>query len=82
MKDLQIDFMGKRKYALVLSAALLVTALLSFGSKGSLMGLDFTGGSLLEVGFTEEAPKKYAIFCKGRDSIMVLCSILAPTVIC
>ena len=54
MKDLQIDFMGKRKYALVLSAALLVTALLSLGSKGLNMGLDFTGGSLLEVGFTEE----------------------------
>ena len=32
MKDLQIDFMGKRKYALVLSA-LLVTALLSLGSR-------------------------------------------------
>ena len=54
MKDLQIDFMGKRKYALVLSAALLVTALSSLGSKGLNMGLDFTGGSLLEVGFTEE----------------------------
>ena len=45
MKDLQIDFMGKRKYALVLSASLLLMALLSLGFKGLNMGLDFTGGS-------------------------------------
>ena len=66
MKDLQIDFMGKRKYALVLSAALLVTALLSIGSKGLNMGLDFTGGSLLEVGFTEEVdPEEVRNFLQG-----------------
>lgn len=66
MKDLQIDFMGKRKYALVLSAALLVTALLSLGSKGLNMGLDFTGGSLLEVGFTEEVdPEEVRNFLEG-----------------
>ncbi|MEC7139333.1 MAG: protein translocase subunit SecF [Pseudomonadota bacterium] len=66
MKDLQIDFMGKRKYALVLSAALLVTALLSLGSKGLNLGLDFTGGSLLEVGFTEEVdPEEVRNFLQG-----------------
>ena len=66
MKDLQIDFMGKRKYALVLSAALLVTALLSLGSRGLNMGLDFTGGSLLEVGFTEEVdPEEVRNFLQG-----------------
>ena len=66
MKDLQIDFMGKRKYALVLSAALLVMALLSLGSKGLNMGLDFTGGSLLEVGFTEEVdPEEVRNFLQG-----------------
>ena len=66
MKDLQIDFMGKRKYALVLSAALLVTAVLSLGSKGLNMGLDFTGGSLLEVGFTEEVdPEEVRNFLQG-----------------
>ena len=66
MKDLQIDFMGKRKYALVLSAALLVTALLSLGTKGLNMGLDFTGGSLLEVGFTEEVdPEEVRNFLQG-----------------
>lgn len=66
MKDLQIDFMGKRKYALALSAALLVTALLSLGSKGLNMGLDFTGGSLLEVGFTEEVdPEEVRNFLEG-----------------
>jgi preprotein translocase subunit SecF len=66
MKDLQIDFMGKRKYALVLSASLLLMALLSLGFKGLNMGLDFTGGSLLEVGFTEEVdPEEVRNFLEG-----------------
>ena len=54
MRELHIDFMGKRKIALVLSTSLLLVALLSLGFKGLNMGLDFTGGSLLEIGFSEE----------------------------
>lgn len=54
MRTLQIDFMAKRKVALVLSVSFLVIAVLSLGTRGLNMGLDFTGGSLLEVGFSQE----------------------------
>ena len=54
MRTLQIDFMGKRKIALILSVSLLLVALLSLATRGLNQGLDFTGGSLLEVGFSQE----------------------------
>jgi preprotein translocase subunit SecF len=66
MKELHIDFMGKRKFALVLSASLLLMALLSLGFKGLNMGLDFTGGSLLEIGFSEEIdPEEVRSYLEG-----------------
>ena len=54
MRNLKIDFMGKRNIALMLSVSMLVIALLSLGIRGLNLGLDFTGGSLLEVGFSQE----------------------------
>jgi preprotein translocase subunit SecF len=58
--------MGKRKFALVLSASLLLMALLSLGFKGLNMGLDFTGGSLLEIGFSEEIdPEEVRSYLEG-----------------
>ena len=54
MRTLQIDFMGKRKIALIVSVSLLLVALLSLATRGLNQGLDFTGGSLLEVGFSQE----------------------------
>ncbi len=66
MKELHIDFMGKRKIALVLSTSLLLVALLSLGFKGLNMGLDFTGGSLLEIGFSEEIdPEEVRSYLEG-----------------
>ena len=58
--------MGKRKFALVLSASLLLMALLSLGFKGLNMGLDLTGGSLLEIGFSEEIdPEEVRSYLEG-----------------
>ncbi|RPG25411.1 MAG: protein translocase subunit SecF [Gammaproteobacteria bacterium TMED92] len=66
MRELHIDFMGKRKIALVLSTSLLLVALLSLGFKGLNMGLDFTGGSLLEIGFSEEIdPEEVRSYLEG-----------------
>lgn len=66
MKELRIDFMGKRKVALVFSASLLLMASLSLGLKGLNMGLDFTGGSLLEIGFSEEIdPEEVRSYLEG-----------------
>ena len=54
MSALQIDFMGKRLMATFLSGALLLVALGSLLFQGLNLGLDFTGGSLVEVKLAEK----------------------------
>lgn len=49
--ETHIDFMGKRKLAMILSILLIVVALGSIIAKGLNLGIDFTGGTLVEVGF-------------------------------
>jgi len=53
MSALKIDFMGKRLMATFLSGALLLVALGSLVFQGLNLGLDFTGGSLVEVKLAE-----------------------------
>jgi preprotein translocase subunit SecF len=48
-----IDFMSQRKFALILSAALIALSLGSLLTRGLSYGLDFTGGTLIEVGYPE-----------------------------
>ncbi len=50
-----IDFMGKRQLALALSAILIVVSLGSLIFQGLRLGLDFTGGTLVEVGYPQPA---------------------------
>lgn len=47
------DFMGKRKLATVLSAVLLIGSIGLLVAKGLNWGLDFTGGTLVEVAFVD-----------------------------
>lgn len=49
------NFMGLRKIATVLSAVLLLTSIGSLAVNGLKLGLDFTGGSLVEVGYEQPA---------------------------
>ena len=51
---LQVDFMGKRLIAMVLSGVVLAAALGSLSYQGLNLGLDFTGGSLVEVKLAEK----------------------------
>jgi len=46
-----IDFMSQRKIALVFSAILMIASITSLSTRGLNFGLDFTGGTLIEVGY-------------------------------
>jgi len=49
-----IDFMGKRKLAMVFSILLIIFSIGSIASKGLNLGIDFTGGYLIEAGYQED----------------------------
>ena len=53
--ELKIDFLGKRKLAMIFSGILLLLSLGLVAGKGLNFGIDFTGGTLVEVRF-KEAP--------------------------
>ena len=52
---LNIDFMSGRRIALMLSAVLISFSLGSLATRGLNLGLDFTGGDLLELSYAGEA---------------------------
>jgi len=54
-KETNIDFLKLRKFAMVLSILLIVGSITSFFTKGLNYGLDFTGGTLIEVGYEQDA---------------------------
>lgn len=71
---LAIDFMGKRRYAVILSAVLLAVSLGALVSKGLNFGVDFTGGTLIEVGYPEAVELegiRAALATSGFDSAQV-----------
>ena len=49
-----INFMNKRKLALAFSLILLIIAIGSLATKGLNLGIDFTGGYLIEVGYQDD----------------------------
>src|SRR5690554_3316512 len=54
--DLNIDFMGKRKFAYMISSAFIVVGLIVALTSGLKFGVDFTGGRSYIVEFNEAIP--------------------------
>ena len=51
-KPTTFDFMSKRMLALIISSVLILGSIASLATRGLNFGLDFTGGTLIELGYT------------------------------
>lgn len=51
----KIDFLGNRKIALIVSCLLMLASIGSLAVNGLKLGIDFTGGTLVEVGYKQAA---------------------------
>lgn len=55
LESQNIDFIGKRKIAATMSALLILASIVLIIIRGLNLGLDFTGGTLVEVGYEQQA---------------------------
>ena len=63
----KFDFMGRRKVATIMSGILLLASVVSLSFSGLNLGLDFTGGSLVEVGLSKEVePEEVRRYLTGE----------------
>lgn len=53
LKESNIDFLGKRRIAAIISGVVMVICLLSILFRGFNFGLDFTGGTVIELGYAQ-----------------------------
>ena len=71
---LNINFMGKRRIAIILSGILLTIALTALITRGLNFGIDFTGGTLIEAGYpqaVELEPIRATLAASGFDGAQV-----------
>ena len=73
--DFNIQFMSYRKFATIASLTLLVLSIGSLSFKGLNLGLDFSGGTLIEVSYDEAADLvdiRDLMFNNGFDDFQVV----------
>ena len=73
-RDTRIDFIGRRRIAALISISVIVILILSLFIRGLNLGIDFTGGTLVEVSYsssvnTEEV--RTNLRRSGLDSVVV-----------
>lgn len=75
IKDkLNINFMGKRKLALTISIALIIVSIAAMFMRGLNLGIDFTGGTIVEVGYPDTVELemvRQALSSSGFDDAIV-----------
>lgn len=74
LKILNIDFMGWRRPAVIASTVIMLLFIGSMVARGFNFGLDFTGGTVLEVGYeqpTELAPIRQILDDNGFEKAIV-----------
>ncbi len=74
VRNPNIDFIGKRKYGFIFSAAVILISLLLIFIKGPNFGIDFTGGALLQVRFANPvttAQLRSSLVKIGRESAQI-----------
>ena len=74
IRETRFDFMARRRNALMVSAALLLIAVASLAFRGLNFGIDFTGGTLVEVAYPASAelgPLRAALHVEGFDDAVV-----------
>jgi preprotein translocase subunit SecF len=55
MKTTNINFIGNRNIAMIFSGVLMLISIVSLATRGLQMGIDFTGGTLIEIGYQKAA---------------------------
>lgn len=74
LKNLSFNLIGKRKIWYTISILILVAGFISFFAQGFNLGIDFTGGTLLEIKFNETVnvqDLRKAIESEGHESFTV-----------
>ena len=73
-QGLDLDFMSRRRLAVRCSAAVLLVSILSLAFRGLEFGIDFTGGTLVEVGYpraVELEPVRATLHGAGFEGAVV-----------
>ncbi len=74
LSNTNLNFMGKRKLAMFISLSLIIIAIASISVRGFNLGLDFTGGHLVEVSFKSDISVqdiRGALASEGFDDAVV-----------